>query len=68
LAGLATMPCGVSEDDFAAIRTFLSSSGVEGSPGSFPAKSEVGIPEHRRSDGLSAMPGEVSNSGPRLLA
>ena len=41
---------------------------VEGIPGSFPAKSGVGIPRHRRSDGLSAMPGKVSDCGPRLLS
>jgi len=35
---------------------------VEGIRGSFPAKSEVGAPRHRRSEGLSAMPGKVSNA------
>jgi len=40
---------------------------VEGIPGSFPAKSGVGAPRHRRSAGLAAMPVKVSDCDPRLL-
>ena len=41
---------------------------VEGIPGSFPAKSEVGSPRHRRSAGLAAMPVEVLTATPGSCA
>jgi hypothetical protein len=68
LDGLSTMPGGVSEPDFAASAPPCPRACVEGSPGSFPAKSEVGTPGRRRSAGLAAMPGSASDCGPRLLS
>ena len=57
-------PCraGYRRNDFAASAPPCPRACVEGVPGSFPAKSGVGSPRHRRSEGLSAMPGKVSNA------
>jgi len=59
---------GVSENDFAASAPPCPRLCVEGSPGSFPAKSEVGAPRHRRSDGLSASRARYRTAAPGSCA
>jgi hypothetical protein len=66
LAGLATMPRGVSEDRLRRIRTTCPRV-PWGTLGRFPAEAGIGL-RNRRSDGLSAMPGLVPDCSPRLLA
>jgi hypothetical protein len=68
LAGLATMPRGVSEDRLRRNPHPLVPERASGeAPGSVPAKSEVGSPRHRRSDGLIRHAGQGADCGPRLL-
>src|SRR5262245_8400451 len=66
--GLSTSPAGYRRLDFAASAPPCPRACVEGVLGSFPSKSEVGFARHRRSNGLFAMPGLMSDCGPRLLA
>jgi hypothetical protein len=76
LAGLATMPRGVSEDRLRRDPYPLVLERASREPGSDPLRRRQvlycdldarGLTPDRRSAGLAAMPGEVSDCSPRLL-
>jgi hypothetical protein len=65
--GLSTMPCGVSELDFAA-PGLTATAQSRGAPASAPNPVRRFSRARWRSDGLSAMPADAPDCGPRLLA